>query len=1280
MIIPEGYRLEKVLASSSRSDLALAVRESDQTQVVLKAYKPHDAHVSRTRIEREFEALRACEGSGICRALEVAREGAAILVLEYVRGVTLDAWISNGLPTPLQIVRVAIQIGDVLTRMHELRLVHRDLSPSNVMVDAQASQVYVIDFGAARPLGAQSIPFELSQDSHRACVHHYIAPEQTGRMSRGVDERSDLYSLGAVLYRIATGRTPFDEDDPLSLLHAHMARVPLPASRVRPELPEVLSRILAKLLEKEPGARYQSARALCGDLRVCERQLQDSGGIDPSFRIGASDAPDRLDFGSKLYGRDSETARIKALYADAAGGATRVLLVRGEPGAGKSALVDQVRGDLGESRGYLGVGKFDQARERPYSGWSAALNHFAQQLLLESDARLADWRRELQMGLGTLARVVVELAPDFGFILGETAEVPMVGPRASQARLAVALERLLGVCARPTHPLILFLDDLQWSDAASRSLLVSLLSGPRDWALLVVGAYRTRDVTENHPLATTLEKLTEQFDDVDTLALGSLSLEAATEMLADVLEHPSERVADLAREVGRKTGNMPLFISEFVGHLHARGILRFAHDSGWSWSLQEVEGTRIPEGAVGLISARLFQLPERMRSLIELASCIGDEFDQDLLSELGGIARDDIVEPVYALVDAGLIVPSARGFRFAHDRIREAACAMGDTESHAELYCNMARRLLEKLAGTARETRLLEIAEYQAKGVRYLRADEREVAAELQLRAGERALAAGAAATAENYLSTARALIDARDWEARKPLAVALYLRSAESSFLRGDLDPALCFLEQLEQHDLDPLQQAQADAQRIQILALTQDSRAACDYTLEVLRATGLRCPRRPSKLMLVLELYWLRIEIALRGADRIFRPATRFDLRRIAQMIIISQGGAIIARTDQRLIAWVLLWTTRQNLRHGYIGAPAISLAAVTTGMPDRHLGVHGAERLHDLAMAKNASEPNHQLRLRAEQLSASQFRPWQHPRHAALAPLEAIAESQREAGDVEWANYSSFLGLVLGGLAGRPVRATADRLGELVARVWRANHIYLEPLCCHLPYSLLIEPNVGTIDFAGRIAAGEDAMARGGRNAESFGRSVWLMVLCVYGRFDLAFSVSEAFYADLFKVLGLIHVADHVFYRGLAAGAMAVDETGVLRRRHLRALEEAQRRVARWIRRRRTPDLVHMQLMLDAERHGLRGRLSRARSLYERALAGAIRQGYPHHAALAAERLAALLDRHNLRSAAAIARFDAAARYRAWGCTAKSDLLEQDLASQGIETAQYVKGTGR
>ena len=493
MITLDGYRVAKTLSSGRQTGVYSALRDHDGVRVALKA---HLGSGARARAERELQALRGAAGPGVPEALELQLQGTdAVLVLAFVEGSSIAASLAGATLRSLGTrLRIAIELAECIARVHATRIIHKDIRPENVLIDRFTQRPWLIDFGRASPLGSASDRVVDVDFPQRTLL--YISPEGTGRMDRGLDPRSDLYSFGALLYQMLTGRPPFELTEALELVHAHMAVLPAPPVAVCADCPATLSRIAMKLLQKEPEERYQSARSLCDDLRNALDQLECAGAIADDFPLGTSDSPQRPLFPRRLYGREAELASLTQGFERASAGASEVWLIKGPPGAGKSALAEQLKARIHAAGGYLASGKFDlYRRDVPYSGFVSAFDSLLQQRLAESSKQLERFRHEVVTALGNLAGALAELVPDLRLVVGEIPPPPRLEPEQVRVRLALAVRRFVRACATPEHPLALCLDDLQWADGGSLQLIGELASA-HDPCALLLGTTATTSSTQ----------------------------------------------------------------------------------------------------------------------------------------------------------------------------------------------------------------------------------------------------------------------------------------------------------------------------------------------------------------------------------------------------------------------------------------------------------------------------------------------------------------------------------------------------------------------------------------------------------------------------------------------------------------------------------------------------------------------------------------------------------------------------------------------------------------
>jgi len=1260
---PTGYRIVRAQSAGRWACVYSAVRERDARDVVLKTYQ-NDPSGGDSRARREQQAFASMAGVGIPRCLElIEAPPTRTLVLERAPGEQLAVWARETCPGPCEVVRVALQLSQILGRIHEARMLHCDLTPANIMVDPESLDVHVIDLGLARPLGSVIQPTEVRSSVNAVALGlHFIAPEQTGRMGRGIDCRSDLYTLGATLYYALTGATLFESNDALALIHAHMARVPISPHERRSDIPVALSRIVMKLLKKEPEERYQTARALEQDLLTCLDQLERRGWIEPELALGTADLCSKPVFHQRLYGRAAELRELRdALRRTASAGPLRVMLT-GAPGAGKSSLVRALRVDVTRMRGHLVVGKFDRYRSaRPYAGFRQAIEDLAQQLLVASDEELRSWRERLRASLGTLATVLSDLVPDFAHVLGKTDPAPPLGPRETRMRLVVTIERLLACAAARDQPLVLFLDDWQWADDGSRWILRALMQACECPGLLVITAHRDE---EEDAAAGELQ----QDDDVGRvdvrIELGPLRADACAEMLGDALASENrDEMHALAEWVVRKSGGSPLLAQEFVLHLFEAGRIHLK-DERWEWDLEQIRGTEAPEGAVDLLVAKLRRLESDAREMIEIASLAADAFDAQQLVELTGRPRQAVEPHLFGLADQGLIVPDAAGFRFAHDRIREAAQALLAPEAHADLHERMAWMLAERTPETELPRRALEIADHLlCSNPGALTEDQRPRTIAIYRVAGTQSLAAGAGTTACLYLRAARKLVRTEDWATEPAPMFELLLQSAAAEFQAEQHREALELLAELEPHARTPLEQTRIEAQRILVHAVIPGSDAV-GLTLEIAARFGLRLPRQPARWRATLELW--RTDIALRGPldERTFPAPQGGAAGRILPLLLVMGAGAPIMLAERGSLALLTIgFIIRALRRHGTFRNPGRLLAAYASFRAMHRRDLEGMHRYAKAARSWLESDSGGVVDVRAHFVLQAFLLPWLGPRRDVLEPIRGLVERAKELGDVETWKFLSLYLADYAAFAGEPLESSLRDIDGLRGVVVRGGANVRLDRIYSAAYHLLrtpaqeIEEARGRLD---RVGALFEELHRTGA-AYWVVRVHWLHVLVLLGRFDCAFEWSEELFPAMQEVgTPGVTISDYLLLRGLSAAA--IGQRHPSRSRRARVARACLRQLRVWAR--HSPDCRPMCILLEAELMHLRQRPTSALARYQEAASAATRGGFVQYAALAHERRAALL--HELQrdwDAKGALRL-ALESYDRWGAQAKVQEISEYL----------------
>jgi hypothetical protein len=1243
-----GYTLSKPTRERRGVFLSLGVRDADRQPIAAIYYASEPE-----RAQAEYVRLRDLAFRGVARVLGAQQHGAgSVLLREHFEGVPLNDPLLRDRALVATFLAIAAQIADALSDIHALGLIHRRLTPAHLRVAPATLTTVITGIEHAEHLGSAG-------DSTRTTLRmlRYFAPEQTGRIGRGMDFRSDLYSLGASLYELLTGRPPFETRDRLSLIHAHIARTPEAPESLCSTIPRPLSRIVMTLLEKEPEDRYQSASALRADIEVCREHLARKGHVPLDLHLGESRTRGRPIFSPRLYGREQEAAELRRMYRAVIQAPAKLVLVTGPAGVGKSALASELRELTAASHGYVARGKFDPYQPaRPYQGVSTALESLVQQRLTESDDRLDAWRRRLSRELGTLAAVASEFVPDLAFILPNLPAPHRLDSKGTQVRLSAAVKRFVHASASDTHPLVLVLDDIQWADDGSLSLLDALLDPPAARSLLVLATYREMDDAGRAAREALVQRLTRDGCVPATLTLAPISVAASTRMLSDTLGMDDDQTAPLAETIAQRTGNLPILIQQFVDHLYEQRLIRVGDGVRWEWSLAAIAAAGVPDDFVDLITPKIERLDSAARAALELASCLGDTFDVDALAVIAGTDARMVERALYALVEWGLVAPCSRGFQFVHDRVREAARSLLDAAARRALHLRIARLILERAGAAARGERILEVADHLAQAMADVPESERSWAVGVFLEAGERALESGAPHAAATYSGAARHLFLLMDPSERRGFDFRLAMHSAECFYQCNAFADALAALDGIETGELGRLQRLQMIAKRIQIYALERGPLETTKYTLEELRNVGVAWPLHPSRARVLLEMFKTEWIMRRRDPDTCLKPATKLH-RDLESNVLIGPASASMVQVDQHITVLALCRSIKTFLRHGYSRTPGFTLAVYAAYRylfwPNRS----AMERFASAALVWNERVPEAPFRGRTLHFLYSHVYPWIRARRDSVEPLAHAAELLREDGDPEWASYTVRYRAMLRALVGDPVVDVITELREVQSGVGTKADEY--PLA--VPFEQLREQGGSEVTVQEMLFRTEIRVREaGGMRVSPQIHTLWMLVLCVHGDFALAFAESERIAETVLRTSPFIHLPDYFFLRALSAGVLATISHGRDRRRHRRVMRGCARRVAVWSR--NNPDFAHMSVLLDAERANGAGRIAAALRGYASAAEMARARRYLHHAALAEERLAGLAQIAGRTADARAALQRAAELYLRWGATAKFEQLRR------------------
>ena len=926
-----SYPIFEVLDRDTDFVTARAVREANGKPILVKvpaATPPAPALVHQLEHEARLAPDLDPDWALRPRSLDWS-SGSPVLELDDFQGGPFAA--AGGLPMAMgRFLPLALGIATAVGKMHGRSFIHCNLNPNTVWVNEATREARLTGFGIARhvPPGYPA----LAPTDEMEGAPAYFAPEQTGRLSRSIDHRTDLYSLGVILYELSTGILPCVGEDLMGGVHCHIARQPKPPAALVPGLPAGVSDLVMKLLAKDPDDRYQTASGLQADLARCWQLWQASHAV-ASFPLGQRDVSDRLLVPHRLYGREREQAVLAAAYERVASqGRSEWLLVAGYSGVGKTALVKELEAPIVGDDGLYAVGKCDQSqRGVPYVAFAQAVQELARSLLRLDEARLESWKQALERALGSNGRLITDLSPAFELLLGPQPPVPALPASEARHRFHQACQQVLGVFARPEHPLVLFLDDLQWADGASLDLLRYLAAQPELGALLVIGAYRDNEVGPAHPLQLLLDEVERTRTPIRRLVLPPLPSGALRQFLGDAVHASIEAVAPLGALIEEKAQGNPFFTIQFLSELHREGLLRFDPEAiAWRWDLAGIGAMNYTDNVLVFMAHKVQRLPARTRELLGLIACVGSRIDDRSLATIAdqpGMAVDDALE---SAIREGLLARTRDGYRFLHDRIQQAAYALVPEEARPETHLEIGRRLLAQTPPEALEARIfLLVGQLNLGAARIGARAERQRVAELDLLAGRRAKAGSAYEAAFTYFSAGLPLLAEDAWSSQYDVVYPLQLERAEAQWLTGRFGEAERTLAEILDHARTAIDKAAAYRVSIELHMTLGATEAAAEVGLASLRLFGVDLPLHPGWQQVLDET--TAIEAGLRE-----RPAeTLVDLPPMTEPAMHQAIATLAALytpaywVDANLMCLVSARMVTISMRHGNNAASALGYA---------------------------------------------------------------------------------------------------------------------------------------------------------------------------------------------------------------------------------------------------------------------------------------------------------------------------------------------------------------
>jgi histidine kinase len=1297
-----SYSIRETLFTSTRSVIYRATRNTDGRPVVIKAINAEFPSTEQvTRLHREYRLTRALAMDGIIEVLGLERLGTGLaLVLEDFGAESLSRhW--NARPMELsRFLPLALRLSTILGHVHQRQVIHKDINPSNIVCHPGSGELKLIDFGIATEL-VRETPAVVGVNVLEGTLP-YMSPEATGRMNRAVDYRTDFYSLGVTFYELLTGKVPFSSNDPMEIIHCHLAQLPLPPHERVADLPLPVSRLVMRLLAKRAEERYQSAFALTRDLQHCLDEFRAKGQI-ASFEPGCGDVPERLQLPQKLYGRQQEVDSLLTIFNRAANDKTELVLISGYSGIGKSALVHEVHKPIVQHRGYFVSGKFDQFnRHIPYSALLQALQQLIHQLLTETTERLAHWKQKVLDTLGTHAALILDVLPDLKLIVGPQPPVAELPPTEAQKRFNRVFEGFVRGFADPEHPLVIFLDDLQWADLSSFKLLERLMLDPDTRHLLLMGAYRDNEVDKTHPLSSMLEEMHTAHAAVHTLSLGALTHEQCAEMLSDVLFRSRTDVSSLAELCLRKTGGNPFFLGQFLLSLHQEGLIRFeAHAGHWTWDMEGILRMPMTDNVVDLMTAKLQRLPPDTQRVLSLAACIGNTFDlktlsivstrspQETSNSLWAALREDFVLPLgdgYKFIEdrsAAELLASRQGesgtqgaasmrvtYRFLHDRVQQSAYGLIPGDQRQEVHLRIGRMMCSAFTAEERNQEIFTITGHLNLGAEQLTEQaERDELAKFNLLAGHKALSSAAHAAALRDLETGLALLGEARWARCYELALPLHTLAAEASLLGTDFSRMQKHVDEVLSHARGTLDQVRAYQVKIQAAILRHEFKDAIMSTLRILALLGIDLPEDPTPEQVRAAFAETQAAIGERRIEDLFDLPPMTDPFMLAATRILTMTVSVSYLAASSLFPLIVLSPISIAARYGNTGAMAyaysaygILLAGATGDFDSAYAAGRLALRLVDHFGAR---EQAHRTRL-TWNMHLQHLK--EHMRETLRDMLDTFQKAM-EIGDFEYVGWVAVVRQYNAFFLGQEL-AEYDRSSIWWMRAIKsvkqegANH-YVRFF--HQLAQNLRGLNGQPCQFLGPLYDEQKMLPVHLNASDAHGLAIFFIYklqLCfMFGKHAEALEYAIQAERYLNAVVSSVHIVTFYLFAPLTWMALLPQQSTAESEGMWARIDAGVAKMKVWAH--HAPMNYGSKLaLLQAERHRLRGEVEQARAEYYRATALAREHEYRNDEALATELFASFLRQCGEYEVAHFFLAKARNLYHLWGAEAKVRALDHSF----------------
>ncbi|MEP6520097.1 AAA family ATPase [Microcoleus vaginatus] len=1297
MIKVPGIEVLAQIYESANSLVYRGIREQDHKAVILKVLKQDYPTPSElTRYKQEYEITRNLDIDGVVKAYALEPYQRTLVIILEDFGASSLKQLMNGrvgthgiAPLP-EFLNIAIRTAEILGTIHAANVIHKDINPANIVFNPETGIIKIIDFGISTQLTRENPT--LKNPNVLEGTLAYMSPEQTGRMNRSLDYRTDFYSLGVTFYELLTGQLPFESTDALELVHCHIAKQPIPPhllgrgegdrGRGGEPCPKAVSDIVIKLMAKMAEERYQSAWGVKADLEECLYQLQTSGNIS-DFPLASSDISDKFQIPQKLYGREAEVETLLAAFervADNPQPQIEMMLVAGYSGIGKSSLVAEIHKPNTRLRGYFTEGKFDQfQRSVPYSAIASAFQGLVRQLLTESEAQLEQWREKLLRAFGTSGQVIIDVIPEVELIVGKQPPVSELGPTESQNRFNLVFSKFIRALCAKEHPLVIFLDDLQWADSATLKLIELMMTDASMQYLFLIGAYRDNEVSRAHPLMMMLDGLRNQGATVNSITLAPLALEHINQLIADTLHSNTNQSQPLANLIMSKTGGNPFFVNQFLKTLHSENLITFDFERHrWQWDISNIEAQGITDNVVELMIGKLKKLPESTQQILRLASCVGASFDLNTLAIICEKSPREIFSDLVIAVQSGLILPKSeldaelliQDYKFLHDRVQQAAYALIDDDRKKAVHLQIGQLLLTNVSNDEQPEKIFEIVDHLNLAWELI-TDESQLVelARLNLEAGRRAKASTAyAAALVQYFTPGVEILPGDIWQEHYELTFNLYRELSECEYLCGHFEKA----EELVDVILSRAKSnwERAEIQNIRIVAYERSVKylKAINTASETLKSLGLTLPTTKSEILaeFELELGVYRANLERINIAELIDAPEMINPEIILCMKLLMNISAPAYFVDQNLLALISLKMVNLSLEYGKSEVSAHGYVFWGFIAGSRLIDYKTGHEFGQLALQISEQYKNVNLVSKVCDLFGGHISPWRYHLKKAFPILRNGYLAGVETGDAYGAynSYNLILQKILIGDDFSSVIEESSKHIEFLKQTKNQEFLGVQQLFQHFILNL---QGLTQDKFSFNDEEFDEFQCLQMWQKTNFMSGVApykilkAQILFLYGDHENALKEIKKSDEILVFVSGIPIQAEHYLYYSLILGTLYPIASSSQQKEYWETLKTNQQKMKIWAD--NCPEnFLHKYLLLEAEIARISGKEIEAIDLYDRAISSAREHGYIQNEALGNELAAKFWLSKGKEEIAQLYMKKAHYGYQRWGAKRKVEDLEE------------------